>query len=887
MSIKMEKVYNPRNIEDKWYKYWLEKGYFHADPNSKKKKYSIVIPPPNVTGILTMGHVLNNTIQDILVRRARMKGYETLWLPGTDHAGISTQVVVEKKLKQEGKTRHDLGRDNFVKLVRDWALKHKNIITTQLKKLGCSLDWERERFTLDEGLSKAVRKVFVDLFKKSLIYKGERIINWCPATMTALSDEEVIYKETKGHLWYFRYPLKDEDGYLVVATTRPETMVGDTAIAVNPNDGRYRKYIGKKAILPIVNRVIPIIADEVVEPEFGTGAVKVTPAHDPVDFEIAQRHNLEKIIIMNPDASMNENAGDLIKGKDRFAAREIIVDEMKRLGLLEKVEGYVHNVGYSERAGVMVEPLLSKQWFVKMKSLAKPGIEVVKEKRIRFYPERWYKTYFHWMENIKDWCISRQLWWGHRIPVFYCKKCSWYDALMEDIQRCPECGGEVYQDPDVLDTWFSSWLWPFSTMGWPDETLELKNFYPTDDLVTGPDIIFFWVARMIMAGLEFIGDIPFKNVYFTGIIRDIKGRKMSKSLGNSPDPLELIEKYGADALRYGTMLIAPQGQDILFSEERIEVGRNFINKLWNASRFLLMNVDDVNKYNHFDIALERLELADRWILSRLNNTIKNVNKGLENYRFDEVARIIYNFTWKDFCDWYIELIKERLYEGIEFEREVALKTGIFVLKTLLKLLHPYAPFITEEIYQKIKKSDEPDIVVSEWPKVNGDFINLAEEQIFDFVKEVIVSLRTARSEMNIPPQTVVKLFIKTDENYEYTSILYDETVQNYIKRLVKVSDISMSEDIGKPLPCTSVIVRGNEFYIPLEGVIDVKAEIERLKKEITRVEGFLSSVQRKLSNENFVKKAPKEVVKKEKEKEISVTEKLRRLKSHLQELTSS
>ncbi|RKY54582.1 MAG: valine--tRNA ligase [Candidatus Neomarinimicrobiota bacterium] len=884
MGIQLEKVYNPAGVEEKWYNHWLQKGYFHANPEKPGRKYSIVIPPPNVTGILTMGHVLNNTIQDILARVARMRGYETLWLPGTDHAGISTQVVVEKKLRQEGETRHDLGRERFVRLVWDWALKHKNIITTQLKKLGCSLDWERERFTLDEGLSYAVRKVFVDLYKKGLIYRGERIINWCPATMTALSDEEVIYRETEGHLWYFRYPLADEDGFIVVATTRPETMVGDTAVAVNPDDERYKRYIGKNVRLPIVGRVIPIIADEVVDPEFGTGAVKVTPAHDPVDFEISQRHGLEKVIVMNPDATMNENAGELICGKDRFEAREIVVSEMEKLGLLERVEDYVHNVGYSERAGVMVEPYLSEQWFVRMKPLAEPAIRVVREKMIKFHPERWYKTYFHWMENIKDWCISRQLWWGHRIPVFYCRECEWQDALMEDPDRCPKCGGEVYQDPDVLDTWFSSWLWPFSTMGWPEETPDLKSFYPTDDLVTGPDIIFFWVARMIMAGLEFMGDIPFRNVYFTGIIRDIQGRKMSKSLGNSPDPLVLIEKYGADALRFGTMLIAPQGQDILFSEERIEVGRNFMNKLWNASRFMLMNVEDIEEYLNFGEEDHQLELSDRWILSRLNSTIARVDEGLSSYRFDEVARIIYDFTWKDFCDWYIELIKKRLYEGTEVEKKVALKTGLFILRNLLKLLHPYAPFITEEIYQKIKRKDEPDIVVSSWPVVDSSRIDRGVENLFAFIQEVITSLRAARSEMNIPPQTILKLQIKTNEDYSFTEVLYDATVQDYVKRLVRVEDISISDELEKPHPCATVVVRGNEFYIPLEGVIDIDAERRRVEKEIKKVESFLIAIKKKLENENFIKKAPPEIVEREREKERANSEKLRKLKEHLKTL---
>ncbi len=886
MSIQLDKVYDPRQAETKWYEYWLSKNYFHANSDSPKKPFVIVIPPPNVTGILTIGHVLNNTMQDILIRHARMQGFETLWLPGTDHAGIATQNVVEKNLRKEGKTRFDYGREEFTKIVWEWALKHKGIILTQLRKIGCSLDLERERFTLDEGLSRAVRQVFVELYKKDLIYRGRRIINWCPASQTALSDEEVIHRDTKGHLWYFRYPLEDNSGFITVATTRPETMLGDTAVAVNPDDPRYQKLVGKKVKLPIVGRIIPIIADDFVDREFGTGAVKVTPAHDPNDFEIGERHNLEKINILNPDATMNEAAGPLVVGKDRFEARKLVVEEMKRLGLLEKIEDYSHSVGYSERAGVMIEPYLSEQWFVRMKPLAEPALKVVEEKQIRFHPERWVKTYNHWMTNIRDWCISRQLWWGHRIPVFYCDACGWYDALLEDATVCPNCGGPVRQDENVLDTWFSSWLWPFSTMGWPEDTADLRKFYPTDDLVTGPDIIFFWVARMIMASLEFRHEIPFRNVYFTGIIRDAQHRKMSKSLGNSPDPLVLVEKYGADALRFGIMLIAPQGQDILFSEERLEVGRNFMNKVWNAARFILMNLDETTlPGDNFEPAKLKLELADEWILSRLNTTIHTVDKNLKKYRFDEVARNIYDFVWSDYCDWYIELIKDRLYKKSPEEKQTALRVAVYVLKNFLKLLHPYAPFITEEIYQHIKSSDEPDIIVSAWPKVEHHSKDKTLSERFYLLQEIVTALRTARSEMNIPPATQIELIVRGTDGAPVSELLKNTEICTYIQNLVKATRLSLTGSNVKPLHSSTVVVRGTEFFIPLEGVIDVQAESARLEKEAARLTGLLKSIGAKLANPEFVARAPKEIVAKEHEKEQLLSEQLRKIKANLKVLS--
>lgn len=885
MAVQLEKVYDPQRVENRWYKYWLKKNYFHADNRSSKKPYVIVIPPPNVTGILHLGHVLNNTLQDILIRHARMNGYETLWLPGSDHAGIATQNVVEKNLRKKGKTRFDFQREEFVSIVWEWANTHKSIILDQLRKIGCSCDWARERFTLDAGLSRAVRQVFVHLYKKGLIYRGRKIINWCPVSQTALSDEEVVHRESRGRLWYFRYPLADGSGHLTVATTRPETMLGDTAVAVNPKDGRYAALVGKKLILPIMNRAIPVIADDFVDPEFGTGAVKVTPAHDPNDFEIGERHGLEKINIMNPDATMNAAAGPLVAGKDRFEARKIVIAEMQRLGLLEKIEDYTHSVGFSQRADVMVEPYLSEQWFVKMKPLAEPAIQVVAEGKIRFHPRRWVKTYDHWMTNVRDWCISRQLWWGHRIPVFYCNSCDWLDASVEDLQKCPQCGGTVRQDPDVLDTWFSSWLWPFSTLGWPEQTDDLKIFYPTNTLVTAPDIIFFWVARMIMAGLEFMGDIPFRDVYYTGLIRDIKGRKMSKSLGNSPNPLNLVEKYGADALRFGIMLIAPQGQDILFSEERLEVGRNFMNKIWNAARFILMNIDDDRLLEApFDPEKAELTLADQWILIRLKKTIEKVDRNLKRFRFDEIARIIYDFVWSDFCDWYIEIIKDRLYKKSAAEKQLALTVAIFTLKNILKILHPYAPFITEEVYQHLKAAAEPDLIVSAWPVLKYRVGEPSTEEIFGIVQEMITALRTARSEMNIPPAAQLQLVVRGGDEQLPLRLMQDKALADYVKNLVKVTDIRIATDGQKPHPASTVVVHETEFFIPLEGLIDVAAERKRLEKEIARLQGLLKSIRAKLTNQNFLQKAPQDVVRNEQKKERTLREQLQKLESNLQAL---
>jgi valyl-tRNA synthetase len=879
----LSKIYDPKLVEDTWFSHWEKSGYFHSEPNTKKPSFCVMIPPPNVTGMLTMGHVLNNTLQDILVRKARMQGFETMWLPGTDHAGIATQARVEKHLREtEGKTRHDFGREAFVDRIWDWKDQYGGMIIRQLRKLGVSCDWERERFTLDDGLSTAVREVFVRLYEKDLIYKGKRIINWCPVSHTALSDEEVIHQEKNGHLWYFKYPVKGEkDRYLVIATTRPETMLGDTAVAVNPKDERYADLVGKTILLPLADREIPIVQDDYVDMEFGTGAVKITPAHDPNDYEIGLRHDLEFLNIMNEDASMNNAVPEKYKGMDRYECRKAVVKDLEELGLLDKIEEHFHKVGYSERAHVPIEPRLSEQWFVKMEPLAKPALEAVNSGKIKFSPERWTKTYNHWLENIRDWCISRQLWWGHRIPVFTCADCGWESAEREDPTICPVCGSKnIKQDEDVLDTWFSSWLWPFSTLGWPEKNEDLKYYYPTDDLVTAPDIIFFWVARMIMAGIEFMDDIPFKNVYFTGLIRDMQGRKMSKSLGNSPDPLDVIEQYGADALRYGMMLIAPKGHDILFDTSQIELGRNFMNKLWNASRFVLMNIDENTPLGELPEDKD-LETPDRWILAQLKNTIESVDKHLGEYRFNDAAKAIYDFTWNNFCDWYIELIKPRLYGDDETKKSTAIKTAVYVLQNIVKLLHPYAPFITEEIWQSVKVDAEPDLMVAEWPKV--DTLSDAKKAVKDMtlVMETITAIRTIRSEMTVPPSKKADVLIGGGSEATRKVL---KAQHNYIETLAKVSDLTIAEKVEQPELSSSAVVGDLEIYVSLAGLIDVDKEKERLEKDIAGFEGRIKGIQGKLNNPNFVSRAPEQVVEHERKKLAGYEETLALLKENYKKL---
>ena len=886
---KISKVYDPSLVEKEWYEHWLDRGYFHAEVNSDRSPYTVVIPPPNVTGSLTIGHVLNNTIQDVLVRRARMQGCETCWIPGTDHASIATETKVTKMLADKGTDKHEIGRKEFLKYAWEWKNEYGSLIIQQLKRLGCSCDWGRERFTMDDGYYRAVIAAFVKLYEKGLIYRGKRLVNWCPATKSAISNEEVIYREVQGKLWYLKYPLSDSDDSVTVATTRPETMLGDTAVAVHPGDKRFKNFVGKSVMLPLAEREIPIISDDFVDPEFGTGCVKVTPAHDPNDFQIGKRHDLDFINILNPDGSLNESVPEQFRELDRFDARDKVVDALTKSGALEKTEDYTTSVGYSERGDVPVEPYLSEQWFMAMEKLAKPALEAVRKGDITFYPSHWLKTYEHWMTNIQDWCISRQLWWGHRIPVWYCRgndigKCELdcKDPIVsaDEPESCPACGStDLVQDPDVLDTWASSWLWPMGVHNWPEETPDLDYFHPTNDLVTGPDIIFFWVARMIMASLEFKGEIPFKNVYFTGMVRDMQGRKMSKSLGNSPDPLKLMEKYGADAVRYGIMLIAPQGQDILFSDERMEIGRNFMNKLWNVSRFLDMAGSDIDAEPVDELERDHLDLSDRWILSRLNRTITGVDESFDAYRFNETAKKIYNFTWSDFCDWYVEVIKSRLYGNNVDQKKTAFSVANHVMRGILKMLHPFAPFITEEIWSRSEPSDgtgenQTDIIVSSWPVSNDKWIDESAEGNFVEIQEVITGVRTLRAEMNVPPGMRADLLIRSDNGQ---SLKLNEQL---IRDLAKVDDLTIDPDVERPDKSATVVVGKKELFIPLGDLIDVETEKKRLTEKIESLDGRLSSVAAKLNNHDFVSRAPKEVVDRERKKLGDMKENLAKLKQN-------
>ena len=865
-------AYSPNKIEDKWYPIWEKSNAFKPAENDAES-FTLMIPPPNVTGILTMGHVLNNTINDVLVRRARMQGKSTLWLPGTDHASIATEAKVTRMLKDDGISKQKIGREEFLSHAWKWKEKYGSIIIQQLKKLGASCDWSREIFTMDDDYSRSVLEAFVRLYHDGLIYRGERIINWDPQEQTALSDEEVIYKDTKGHLWHFRYPLSDGSGHLVVATTRPETMLGDTGVAVNPKDKRYTKLVGKSVLLPIVKREIPIFADSYVDMEFGTGCVKVTPAHDPNDFEMGERNSLEVINIFHPDARLNENVPDQYVGLDRYDARKKVVEELDSLGLLEKIEDYEHSVGHSERTDAVVEPYLSKQWFVKMQPLAEPALKVVRDGKVKIYPERWVKTYNHWMENIKDWCISRQLWWGHRIPVWYRG-----DEIYCGLSK-PEGDGWI-QDPDVLDTWFSSWLWPFATLGWPDETDDLKKFYPTQDLVTGPDIIFFWVARMIMAGMYFCKEIPFSNVYFTGIIRDAEGRKMSKSLGNSPDPLDLFDKYGADAVRVSVLLIAPQGLDILFSEERLEQGRNFMNKLWNSARFILMNLDDGLPANLDNLSSDKLDATDRWILSHLSSTIEETNIAYTEYKLNEAIKRVYDFTRADFCDWYIEFAKTRFYGDDLEDRKTAQTISVHVMRKILKLLHPYCPFITEELWGCFKFQDEELLISTLWPEVDSSQIDKNVESEIQILMDVITAVRNIRASLNVSPGKEASLTIRGDE--KKCNMLRSN--ENYLQRLAKLDDIQSGEKAEKPAQSATAVVQGMELFVPLAGLIDLSKEIDRLEKQIQDMKGRLSAVSRKLENKKFVERAPENVISHERDKMQKYESDLSKLQQNLEAL---
>ena len=852
--MELPKSYNPSEVEVKWYKNWEKNKVFTQ--NNSSNTFTIMIPPPNVTGILHLGHVLNNTIQDILIRKESMMGKNTLWLPGTDHASIATETKVTKKLLSENVNKKEIGREEFIKHSWDWTEKYGGIIINQLKRLGCSCDWDRLNFTMNKEYYDAVIYAFVNLYNDGYIYKGERMINWDPVGLTAVSDEEVFYKEKNGKLWYIKYPIKDSNEYLVVATTRPETMLGDTGVAVNPNDSRYTKFIGKKVVLPIVKKEIPIFSDEYVDKDFGTGCVKITPAHDPNDFEMAKRNNLEIINIMHENASLNENVPLEFQNLDRFEARKKVVQNLKELKLLEKTEDYINKVGYSERTDVIIEPRISKQWFMKMKELAKPALKVVKDKKIKFHPPRWEKIYNHWLNNINDWCISRQLWWGHQIPVWYKDK-EIYCGVN------PPQGDGWVQDEDVLDTWFSSWIWPLATLGWPNKTKDLDKFYPTQDLVTGPDIIFFWVARMIMAGLYFKKEIPFSNVYFTSIIRDEHGKKMSKSLGNSPDPIELFEEYGVDAVRVSILLIAPQGTDVLFSIDRLEQGRNFMNKIWNSSRFLMMNINDDDKIIPFEkIDSKNLESIDFWILSRMNKTIDLVNSQLSSYKLNEAIKTIYNFVWKDFCDWYIEFSKIRIYGDNKDEKEITLSVAIYVLKNILQLLHPYAPFITEEIWSFFKQKNENILVQTQWPIINKSMINNEIEEEVDFLMNVVSSIRNIRSELNVSPKKESDLICRGPKNKINTII----NNKKYFQFLTKVKSILSGEKINKPNQCSTAVINDVEIFLPLADLIDIDKEIIRLKSNIKDIEARMNSVKKKLDNEHFVKRAPKNIVKHEKEK---------------------
>lgn len=886
------KSYTPKDIESKWYEIWIKNKIFETDDNSSKTAYSILMPPPNVTGILHFGHVLNITIQDLYIRWKRMQGYESCWFPGTDHAGIATQTRVEKELKNQGLTRYDLGRDKFVEKVWEWRNEYGSIIFEQMRKLGISPDWNRTLFTMDDSASEAVRDVFIKLFDEGLIYKGKRIINWSPLSQTALSDEEVEYKEIKELLYILKYKLVGSDKYLLVATVRPETIFGDVAVAVNPNDERYKHLIGQKVIVPLVNREVPIIADEYADPEFGTGCVKITPAHDPNDFVVGERHNLPQPNTINPDGTLNELTGEF-NGLDRFVARKEIVKKLKELDLIEKTEDYVHNVGYSQRGGEPVEPYLSNQWFVKMKPLAEKALEVVLNGDIKFYPNHWIKTYEHWMTNIKDWCISRQLWWGHRIPVYYTQDGRYTAARNEDEARSKlglPMDYPLEQDPDVLDTWFSSWLWPLTTMRWKideGENQTMKKFLPTDLLVTAPDIIFFWVARMIMASLKFANKIPFKDVYFTSTIRDGKGRKLSKSLGNSPDPLNIIDKYGADAVRFTTLYLSPLGQDIRLDVDvasqdipSMEIGRNFANKIWNAARFLKMKFDELDsKSAHISIKYNELKLADKWISTRLNNIISKANEALQNYRLNDYAKSLYEFIWKDFCDWYVEIVKVRLNNETEETKKVHLINFAFsIFENILKVLHPLMPFITEELWHFLfNKNIDESISTQDFPSVNQLGIFTTADNQFQYIQFVVEEMRSLRASMNIPPSVRMPAFVNIDDSELIEAFSENAKV---ISELAKLDSLEIN---SKSIPQRSVtsVVRGIELFLVLDENFDLKQELTRLKKEESRLMNNIAATEKKLSNEKFLQNADPSLIEYEKEKLENMKNSLQKVKLNI------
>jgi len=874
--IQLDKQYEPGEVEKRWGRFWEEKNFFHADETRKSPAFSIVIPPPNITGRLHIGHAFNNTLQDILARWKRMQGFNVLWQPGTDHAGIATQNVVERQLREEGTNRQKLGRGPFVERVWEWKEEFGGTINKQLQKLGCSLDWERDRFTMDEGLSKAVREVFVTLYEEGLIYKGDYIINWCPRCHTALSDLEVEHQEEQGHLYHLKYPFKESEDFLVIATTRPETMLGDTAVAVNPKDERYHKFKGATLVLPVLSREIPLIEDSYVDTTFGTGALKVTPAHDPNDFELGKRHRLETINVMHPDGVMNSLASSAYEGLDRFECRKKLVGDLQDSGVLVKIEDLSHSVGHCYRCRTVVEPYLSKQWFVKAKPLAEPAMQAVRDGSIQIVPKFWENTYFEWMENIRDWCISRQIWWGHQIPAWNCQACGEIIVVRETPGSCSACSSKnLVQETDVLDTWFSSALWPFSTLGWPEKTESLQRFYPTSVLCTGFDILFFWVARMIMMGIKFMDEVPFRDVYIHALIRDAEGQKMSKTRGNVIDPLEVMEQYGTDALRFTLAAFAAQGRDIKLAEDRIEGYRNFCNKLWNASRFVLMNLDD---YKGSCILDEKANLstADRWILSRLHRATKEVNESLEAFRFNDVALTIYKFIWNEYCDWYIEFCKSKLSNPGP-ERVAAQNVLIHVLDSALKLLHPFMPFITEEIWQKLPQSEE-SIMVSAFPECRESYLNESVEKEMALVMEVITGVRNIRGEMNLNPGLKLNVLVKT-QNDEIKKTLQDQSL--YIKELARIEQFEMGSNIEKPNVSASSVLGGMDLIIPLEGIMDFQEERNRVEKELKKIEKDLIFLDKKLSNPNFVKKAPAEVIEKDEQRKKTLSEKQVKLQIHL------
>ncbi len=898
MSKELAKTYDPKGIEDRLYQKWMDKKYFHAEVDETKKPFTIVIPPPNITGQLHMGHALDNTMQDILIRYKRMQGYNALWQPGTDHASIATEVRIIEKLKEEGITKEDLGRDGFLKRAWEWKDEYGGRIISQLKKLGSSCDWDRERFTMDEGCNKAVTEVFCKMHEKGWIYKGSRIINWCPVCNTSISDAEVEYEEQAGHFWHIKYPLVDENGqpsrteFLEFATTRPETMLGDTAVAVNPNDERYTYLKGRQVWLPIVNKPIPVVEDEYVDMEFGTGVVKITPAHDPNDFEVGRRHNLLEVNIMNDDATINANGGKY-EGLDRYEARKQIVKELEAEGLLVKIEDYSHNVGTHDRCKTTIEPMIKKQWFVKMDELIKPAVEAVKKGEIKLIPERMDKTYFNWTDNIRDWCISRQLWWGHRIPAYYCDECGEVIVAKKTPEVCPKCGCTHFtQDPDTLDTWFSSALWPFSTLGWPDMTEDLKYFYPTDVLVTGYDIIFFWVIRMIFSGYEQMGEKPFHTVLFHGLVRDSQGRKMSKSLGNGIDPLEIIDKYGADALRLTLITGNAPGNDMRFYYERVEASRNFANKVWNASRFIMMNMEQAQEKTgnrgwevSYDEISKYLEPADKWILSKLNTLIRDVTDNIDHYELGIAVQKVYDFIWDEFCDWYIEMVKPRLYQKDADGQEsnnAALWTLKNVLIDALKLLHPYMPFITEEIFCTVQ-SEEESIMVSEWPVFTQERDYQAEEKAIELMKEAVRGIRNIRTQMNVAPSRKAAVFVVSD-GADVRKIFEEGSL--FFASLAGASEVTVKDNkSGIADDAVSVVIPRATVYIPFAELVDIAQEIERLQKEEKRLNGELARVNGMLNNERFMSKAPEAKVAEERGKLDKYTQMLTQVKERLTQLT--